>query len=387
MQDQISQSLELLATSSPLLFASSHAPINAHFNKCSADFVVRELPLYDFSGDGEHLILHIQKKDLTTPQALSIISSATGAKIRDMGFAGLKDKQGLTSQFISLPSVFENALKHINSDKLSILNITKHNNKIRTGYLKGNSFFIRLKKVSPSDAVRLENAINFLSQNGLPNYFGFQRFGKFGDNALKGLELLNALNNGQKSKLNPKMQNFLLSAFQSELFNRYLSFRLKINHFAREFSAQELAKIFNINKDDAKQIKAQKQFFKLIRGEVLGHYPSGALFLCESLDDEIIAFNEKRKSPQILLLGKKAFSSKDLAKELEDAVFAPFYIYESLLSGGRRHGVIYPSDISYKYDEQNAHFRLSFSLVKGAYATIFLREILRRDDILSYQEE
>ena len=57
MQDQISQSLELLATSSPLLFASSHAPINAHFNKCSADFVVRELPLYDFSGDGEHLIL------------------------------------------------------------------------------------------------------------------------------------------------------------------------------------------------------------------------------------------------------------------------------------------------------------------------------------------
>lgn len=80
-------------------------------------------------------------------------------------------------------------------------------------------------------------------------------------------------------------------------------------------------------------------------------------------------------------------AQKDTAKELEDAVFAPFYAYESLLSGGRRHGVIYPSDISYKYDEQNAHFRLSFSLVKGAYATIFLREILRRDDILSYQEE
>lgn len=386
MQDQISQNFELLSTSSPLLFASSHAPINVHFHKCAADFVVRELPLYEFSGTGEHLIIHIQKKDLTTPDALSLISQATGVKIRDIGFGGLKDKQGLTSQFISLPSAFESKLSQLNSDKLSILSITKHNNKIRTGHLKGNSFFIRLKKVSKSDAVRLENAINSASQNGVPNYFGFQRFGKFGDNAIKGLELLESLKNGKKPKLNPKIQNFLLSAFQSELFNRYLSFRLKINHFAKEFSSQELSEIFKISLENAKQIKAQKQFFKLIKGEVLGHYPNGALFLCESLDDEIIAFNEKRKTPQALLLGKKAFSATGFAKELENAVFAPFYDYESLLNGARRHAVIYPSDISFKYDEQNAHFTLSFSLVKGAYATNLLREILHRDDILSCEE-
>lgn len=386
MQNQISQNFELLSISSPLLFASSHSPINVHFHKCAADFVVRELPLYEFSGAGEHLIIHIQKKDLTTPEALSLISQVTGVKVRDIGFAGLKDKQGLTSQFISLPSVFESKLSQLNSDKLSILSITKHNNKIRTGHLKGNSFFIRLKKVTKSDAVRLENAINSVSQNGVPNYFGFQRFGKFGDNAIKGLELLESLKNGKKSKLNPKIQNFLLSAFQSELFNRYLSFRLKINHFAKEFSPQELSEIFKISLQNAKQIKTQKQFFKLIKGEVLGHYPNGALFLCESLDDEIIAFNEKRKTPQALLLGKKAFSATGFAKELENAVFAPFYDYESLLNGARRHAVIYPSDISFKYDEQNAHFTLSFSLVKGAYATNLLREILHRDDILSCEE-
>lgn len=386
MQNQTCQDLMALSTSSPLCFASTHASINAHFSKNSADFVVRELPLYSFSGEGEHLIIHIQKKDLTTPQALSLISAATGVKVRDIGFAGLKDKQGLTSQYLSIPAKYENGLKHLNSDKLSILATTKHNNKIRTGHLKANSFFVRLKKVLPSDGARLSNALENIKAQGLPNYFGFQRFGKFKDNAAQGLELLNALKNGQKSKLNPKMQNFLLSAFQSELFNRYLSLRLKISHFASDFSPKELSEIFSLDLQSAKQIKAQKHFFKLIKGEVLGHYPNGAVFLCESLDDEIIAFNARRKTAQGLLLGKKAYESAGLAKQLEDSVFAPFYAFSPLLNGARRHAWIWADNLSYKYDEQNAHFSLSFELIKGAYATNLLREILHRDDILTQMD-
>ncbi|TEY31032.1 tRNA pseudouridine(13) synthase TruD, partial [Campylobacter sp. CH185] len=85
------------------LYSLKHSPINAYFSKNSDDFVVRERPLYEFSGKGEHLILHINKKDLTTNEALKILSEASGVKIRDFGYAGLKDKQGSTFQYLSMP--------------------------------------------------------------------------------------------------------------------------------------------------------------------------------------------------------------------------------------------------------------------------------------------
>ena len=165
------------------LLSTTHSPINAHFSKNASDFVVRENPLYEFSGSGEHLIVEIQKKDLTTAEALSILSNESGAKIRDFGYAGLKDKEGMTTQFISLPSKFEQNLNNFSHEKLKILSMTKHNNKIRTGHLKSNNFFIRLKKVLPSEATRLREALNLIDKNGYPNYFGYQRFGKFGDNS------------------------------------------------------------------------------------------------------------------------------------------------------------------------------------------------------------
>ena len=88
------------------LYTLSHSPIDAYFTKNSRDFIVREVPLYDFSGDGEHCVICLQKKDLTTFDALHILSEHLGVKIRDFGYAGLKDKDVLTSQFISFPAKF-----------------------------------------------------------------------------------------------------------------------------------------------------------------------------------------------------------------------------------------------------------------------------------------
>ena len=136
--------MENSAIFKPLL-STTHAPINAHFSKNSNDFVVRENPLYEFSGEGEHMVAHIQKKDLTTAEAIKILSAATGVKARDFGFAGLKDKEGLTSQYISLPYKSAAPLETFSHEKLKILGLWRHGNKIRTGHLKSNSFFIRLQ--------------------------------------------------------------------------------------------------------------------------------------------------------------------------------------------------------------------------------------------------
>lgn len=385
------QNTELSSTFKPLSI-STHSGINAHFSKNADDFVVRELPLYAPSKNGEHMMIHVQKKGLSTKEMLSAFSAFTGAKMRDIGYAGLKDKEGLTSQYITIPAKFCGKLSAFSHQNIKILSSALHANKLRVGHLAGNAFFIRLKKVSKTDALKLEQALANTLKNGVPNYFGYQRFGKFGDNAKSGFQLLSALKEGKKPRFNPKMSNFLISAFQSELFNRWLSLRVELSHYCASFSAGELRDIFasfglNESGQFFKELKAQGQFFKLFKGDALGHYPRGAMFSCDELEAELKAFGEHKKTAVGPLFGKKMFGAFGVAEAIENIIISPFSDTLELMNGSRRPAIIWADNLSYKYDEQNAHFSLSFELIKGAYATNFLREVLGRDDIFNFFEE
>ena len=356
------------------LLTLTHSPINAHFSKNADDFVVREVPLYEFSGAGEHLILHIAKKDLSTSEAVRLLSEVSGAKMREFGVAGLKDKQGQTFQYISAPKKFEPNFRAFSHDKLKILDFFYHNNKLRIGHLKGNSFFVRLKKVGGVEAQKLTNAFETLVKQGFANYFGYQRFGKFKDNFTQGLEILQ----GKKLK-NPKIKDFLLSAFQSELFNRYLSKRVELSRFAKDFSEKEFAQIYAIDKAQAKAIKAQRHFFKLLQGEVLGHYPFGKCFVCEDLQSECERFLQKDVVPLGLILGKKAYECQNgLALRLENEIFGEFIGFLPQLQGSRRYLWSFLENAKCRYDEEKAHFCVEFFLQKGSYATIILEELLQQ---------
>ena len=148
-------------------FYLNHSSIDAYFSPSPKDFVVTEIPLYEFSGNGEHLVLHIRKKDLTTWQMLDILSNHLGIKRKEIGYAGLKDKNALTMQYISIPARLENILESFSHPQIKILSTTKHNNKIRVGHLKGNKFFIRLKRVFPSDANILESVLGKIATFGI----------------------------------------------------------------------------------------------------------------------------------------------------------------------------------------------------------------------------
>lgn len=357
------------------LFTLDHSPINVHFSKNSDDFVVREIPLYEFSGEGEHLILNIAKKGLTTYEALHILSDYLGAKMRDFGYAGLKDKEGFTTQFISLPKKFEKNLANFSHESLKITDTFTHKNKLRVGHLSGNSFFIRLKKVSEVDALKLKNTLLNLDKNGYANYFGFQRFGKFEDNAKEGEEILS----GNLKMKNPKIKNFLISAYQSELFNKWLSKRVEISKFIRDFNENEINKIYGFDKETIKDLKLQPNFFKLFNGDVLGHYPHGKLFLCKDLASEVERFSKRDITPFGLLPGSKAFQSEDLAKDIEDEIYHPSFKYINKMNGSRRFAWCFLKNISYKYTPELAQFSMSFELTKGSYATVVLREILHKE--------
>lgn len=353
------------------LYSLKHSPINVYFNKNSDDFVVREKALYEFSNQGEHLIMHICKKDLSTNEALQILSETSGIKIRDFGYAGLKDKQGFTFQYISVLKKFKDRFHNFSHPKLKILEYFTHHNKLKIGHLKGNSFFIRLKKVSPSDALKLKEAFNTLNSQGFANYFGYQRFGKFGDNYLEGIEILK----GKKIK-NPKLKNFLISALQSEFFNRYLSKRIEISHFIKDFNIKELTQLYPLCKEELQILKKQKNFFKILKGDVLGHYPYGKCFICEDLNKEQERFFKRDISALGLLVGKKVFESLNFVKELESEAFKELLEFKEQMQGTRRFMWSYMENAKFHYNEEKAHVVLEFFLQKGSYATTILEELL-----------
>lgn len=355
------------------LFFMNHSPIkNVYFSKNSNDFVVKEIPLYEFSGNGEHLILHVRKKDLTTWQMLENLSSFCGAKMRDFGYAGLKDKDGMTLQYISIHKNYEEKLKNFSHDKIKIVSSTYHSNKIKIGHLKGNNFFIRLKKVLGVDAKKLIQACEILKKEGYPNYFGYQRFGKNGDNFKEGRAILE----GKRKERNKKLHDFLISAYQSELFNNWLSKRVEISKYFNSFSDNEIKNILHFDMKEVMEIKKQPQFFKMINGDVLHHYPHGKAFMCEDIENEVKRFLSKDITITGLLFGEKTINTENRAKEIENEIFDSERDLINKLNGTRRFAWCFVENFEYKYKEEEAHFELSFTLQKGSYATAVLEEIL-----------
>ena len=259
-----------------MYFAYSHAPISCYFAHSSRDFVVQEIPLYAFSGSGEHRILRVRKKNLSTFELLSIIAQAFNLPTKSIGYAGLKDKHATTTQYLSLPAkstqhfcaIFDSLAKQ---HDIKLLDSTLHSNKLRLGHLKGNRFFVRLKKLTPANAKKLESTFSHIAKNGFPNFFGFQRFGINGDNYLLGLSL-SKRKNAQTSpylsllaqlhpsfasthaqthqnplfhtkRYNRAMQEFFISSYQSFLFNAWLRARVCLSAWARECSPKELQEI------------------------------------------------------------------------------------------------------------------------------------------------
>ena len=192
------------------------------FKEQPEDFKVTEIPLYPPSGTGEHLYLSIEKTGLSTHDMLNWICHSTGIAPVKIGIAGQKDKKATTIQNITIHTSDESILEHISSDKIKILNVSRHSNKIKLGHLKGNQFEICLKNINPQDFNFIEQTLQLLSQKGLPNFFGEQRFGLYQDNAERGKQILLSQNNYYH---NSKIR-FLISAYQSYLFNQALNKRL-----------------------------------------------------------------------------------------------------------------------------------------------------------------
>jgi len=156
------------------------------------DFLVEELPLYEPSGEGEHLYLFIEKRDLATSQAVERVAAHFGVKPKSVGYAGLKDKRAVTRQFLSVhaPGASPDRAESLEQDDLRVLWAARHGNKLKRGHLRGNRFCVWIREVGIEAAPAALRAVRALEREGVPNRFGEQRYGARGVNHLIGRDLI-----------------------------------------------------------------------------------------------------------------------------------------------------------------------------------------------------
>ena len=207
--------------------------LSARLRSTPEDFFVEELPAFEASGEGEHLLLTIEKRGMTTPFAARQVAAWAGVDESAIGHAGLKDRHAVTRQRLTvwLPKKVAPDIASLQSDDLRVLAHAWHSRKLPRGALAGNRFVLVLREVA-GDRADIDARLQAIAARGVPNYFGEQRFGRGGGNVQQAI----AMFAGRRVKRDER--SMLLSAARSELFNRVLSARVEAGSWDRALDGE-----------------------------------------------------------------------------------------------------------------------------------------------------
>jgi len=171
-------------------FLTAHLPgIGGTIKGTPEDFRVDEIPAYLPCGEGEHLYVRIEKRGITTREAIRRLSRHLGIRERDVGYAGLKDARGVTTQFLSVGRIHPGKVLGVELPGIRVLDAARHTNKLRVGHLQGNRFRVTIRTPT-GDRARAEAILSLLETRGVPNYFGDQRYGVRGNSGGIGRALI-----------------------------------------------------------------------------------------------------------------------------------------------------------------------------------------------------
>ncbi|MBA6232442.1 MULTISPECIES: tRNA pseudouridine(13) synthase TruD [unclassified Colwellia] len=316
-----------------------------------SDFKVFERLPFEPCGEGEHLFIHIRKTGANTLVVARELAKYFKVKEGLVSYAGLKDRFAVTEQWfgIHLPGKTVYDLSNLAIEGVEVLSVKRHNKKLRIGALSGNRFELVLRKVSNIDDVLRRWAA--VSQFGVPNYFGEQRFGINGGNLDRALELFQ----GKKVK-DKKKRGLYLSAARSEIFNQIISQRIENN-----------------------------QFESLSIGDVFMLSGTQSVFLAEAIDKTIMQrFQEKDIDLTAALWGAGELMSQGESQQLEQEIaneysdFCQGLVKFGLKQERRR---IRLSLTEGQITAENDTITLSFFLPSGCYATTILRELINYQDM------
>jgi tRNA pseudouridine13 synthase len=312
------------------------------------DFVVEEVLGFELSGDGEHVFLKIEKRGENTEYVARRLARHAGISVRNVGYAGLKDRHGRTVQWYSvqLPGKEGPDWRELESDSLRVLATGRNNRKLRKGAAAGNRFQILVREVR-AERERLEAILNRCRDAGIPNYFGAQRFGQGGGNLDRARELFE--NPGFRPS--PHERGLYLSAARSEIFNRILALRVE-----------------------------RRLWDQPVPGDAFMFQGSGSFFASPEITDDIRERNAARAiHPAGTLWGRGQPAGTGTAAALESEAVAGV---EDLCRGLERFDLetscrplrVCPENLRWDFPEPCV-LRLDFGLPPGAYATALLREL------------
>lgn len=312
------------------------------------DFKVIENLGYEFAGSGEHLMISIRKTGENTSFVANELAKACGVKSKDVSWAGLKDRHAVTEQWLSvhlptagLPNL---ALFQAQHPSIEILAMTRHNKKLHPGDLAGNYFEVTLSEVT--DVEEVVKRLEVVAKQGVPNYFGNQRFGKDGNNLGEarrwGRENVRTRNQNQRS--------LYLSTARSWIFNCIVSARIEQNCFDR-FVEGDIA---------------------LVNGEQ-------TLVNAEHLAEFNQWLNQDKVQISAALAGDNALPTQAQAQEIEQQFVDAEQDLMKLIRGNRmRHDrraiSLKAQDLTWQVNGDA--ITLKFALDAGSFATSIVRELI-----------
>lgn len=328
--------------------------IGARFKQTAEDFVVVEELPFELSGEGEHAWLQVRKCNSNTDWLAGKIAEFAGTRKQAVGYAGLKDRFAVTTQWFSvhLPGRDDVQWDDFELEGVEVLQTRRHQRKLQRGALKKNSFTIRLRDIETGITGGIEQIIErcqLIRLQGVPNYFGEQRFG----HGLRNLVEAEKMFLRSNKRIPRHKRSLYLSAARSWIFNIILSERVSAGNWDRRIDGD----VFMLDgrsacfKDDASTDLDQR----LQQGEI---------------------------HPSAVLWGDGETMATHACAAIETAAVDRFPVFKQGLVAARvesqrRAMRLLVSDI--ECQPQASDLVLSFSLQAGSYATMVLREIINLD--------
>ena len=332
--------------------------IKAVIKRDPEDFVVEEVAAYEPCGQGEHLFLWIEKRDISAEGLLKHLAGQLRIERRDIGAAGMKDRRAITRQWVSVPATAESRIDRIENKAIRVLNSARHKNKLKTGHLVANRFSIHVRGIAKPLRESVLASVARVAADGFPNYYGPQRFGNEGHTAKQGFDLLKGqLRPGQIPRQRRRfLIRLAISAAQSMVFNTVLGNRIDNGRIAT-----------------------------VTVGDVLQKIESGGMFVCENveqdqarLDAGELALTGPMHGPKMRRAeGEPAeWDAEGLARwELTEEQFAEF---SRVAHGTRRPMMVSADDLV--AESATGGLLVKVTLPAGVYVTVLLREVLGLED-------
>ena len=311
------------------------------------DFIVYENLAFEPSGDGEHVFLQIQKTGENTDYVARQLARFANVRQRDIGFAGLKDRHAVTTQWFSvwLPGKSEPDWTAFATDNMKVLHTVRHARKLKRGVLSGNRFEITIRDWQGDQAKTFEQ-LELIKANGIANYYGEQRFGNQEQNVNKALAMFSGMKMGREQR------SLYLSAARSYLFNQILSERVAAGSWNRALAGDTF--MFDGSKSCFKSQLPDNEILRRLEAKTI--HPSGVLWGKGELD----------VSADAHVVEQKVIDAYD---ELAQGLVT-FGVEKA-----RRVLRVNVENLEWQFNDHTT-LQLCFTLPAGSYATSLLREII-----------